>query len=173
MFKLVQTADVTVDSIAFNDPAGSPVEICDATNSAAINYGNCPTKDTGADLLCRLFSIVPLAANTNNLADSTAMVDATGAIDASVFDLSGTTAGAEATAGNADGIVTVIANGCKPNQCTHADGSGTPVTFAYNPTTTIITATCACDKTGETKEDPPTDAAKPFKCVCNEAEERF
>ena len=134
------------------------------------NRANCPTasNNLGEDLLCRLFSIVPLAENTNNLATSTALLDTT------VFDLTGATAGAKATYGNTPEIVTVISNGCKPDQCTHADGTTSKVSFAYNSATKIITATCACtSKTGETANTSPANTKEPFECICDGDEESF
>ena len=159
----------------------SSIEICAAKDPLApeldANKDNCPNASTGQDLLCRLFSILPLAANTENLATSTSL------LDASVFDMAGTEAGNGAT------IVTVLNNGCKPDQCRHADGSTTSLTFAYDhggaadpaaaeppKTPFAITATCDCDELkGETAiaaSDTGYDAADPFKCICDKAQDR-
>ena len=163
---------MTSESIAF-DP--TTVEICAPPADPNVpdpvldtNRANCPTasNNLGEDLLCRLFSIVPLEVNTNDLALSTALDDT------SVFDTTGATAGAEATPGNTPGIVTVISNGCKPDQCTHADATKSKVSFAFDSLTTIITATCTC-KTGETANPSPSDPKEPFECVCDGAEECF
>lgn len=159
------------------DPAS--IEICAAKDPGApeldANKDNCPNASTGQDLLCRLFSILPLAANTEDLATSTSL------LDASVFDMAGT------EAGNGASIVTVLNNGCKPDQCRHADGSTTSLTFAYDhagaadpgaaeppKTPFAITATCDCDESnGETANLSPADAADPFECVCDGDQECF
>ena len=167
MVKLVQTADVIVDSNRFNDPDGNdpPVAICDsATDPGDVNFKNCPSPNSSNELLCRLFSIVPLAGNLNDLADLTVV------LDDSTFDLTG---GSNAIAGNSDGISTINADGCKTDQCEHADGGKTPVTFSYDAGTTIINATCACDGTGETAVDPPDVPAEPFKCKCDDSQGNF
>ena len=174
MLKLGQAADVTSESNPL-DPAS--IEICAAADPTKpeldANRNNCPNASTGQDLLCRLFSIIPLAANTNDLATSTTLLDSL------VFDMAGT------EAGNGNSIVTVLDNGCKPDQCRHADGSTTALTFSYDHggvadqlstpgTNFAITATCDCDESkGETAADPPADAADPFECVCDSAQERF
>ena len=159
------------------DPAS--IEICAAKDPGApeldANKDNCPNASTGQDLLCRLFSILPLAANTEDLATSTSL------LDASVFDMAGT------EAGNGASIVTVLNNGCKPDQCRHADGSTTSLTFAYDhagaadpgaveppKTPFAITATCDCDESkGETANPSPADAADPFECICDGDQECF
>ena len=173
MLKLGQAADVISESNAL-DPSDPAIEICAAADPNApeldTNRNNCPNANTGQDLLCRLFSILPLAANTNDLATSTTL------LDASVFDMAST------EAGNGASIVTVVDNGCKPDQCRHPDGSTTALSFSYDhsgaavaPLTPFaITATCDCDESnGETAADPPADAADPFECVCDKDQERF
>ena len=181
VLKTLQAADVKSES---NPMDPSSIEICAAKDPLApeldANKDNCPNASTGQDLLCRLFSILPLAANTENLATSTSL------LDASVFDMAGTEAGNGAT------IVTVLNNGCKPDQCRHTDGSTTSLTFAYDlgdpnavdangdpapvAGTYIITATCDCDELkGETAiaaSDTGYDAADPFKCICDKAQDR-
>ena len=173
MLKLGQAADVTSESNPL-DPAA--IEICAAADPAApqldANRNNCPNANTGQDLLCRLFSIIPLAVNTNDLATSTTL------LDASVFDMAGT------EAGNGNSIVTVVDNGCKTDQCRHADGSTTALTFAYDhggvadqlvppQTNFAITATCDCDESKGETANAGADAADPFECVCDSTQERF
>ena len=157
----------------------SSIEICAAKDPGApeldANKDNCPNASTGQDLLCRLFSILPLAANAVDLATSTALL--------SEFDY------ADTEKGNDNSIITVLDNGCKPNQCKHADGSTTSLTFAYDhggaadpaaaeppKTPFAITATCDCDELkGETAiaaSDTGYDAADPFKCICDKAQDR-
>ena len=163
MLRLVQAADVTSESNAL-DP--SAIDICTVDTSA--NHGNCPNDLTGQDLLCRLFTILPLATNTVNLATSTALL--------TDFDY------ADTEKGNDNSIVTVVDNGCK--SCRHADGIPTALSFAYDtvgdPTavpavaaTYKITATCACSKTGETANTSPDDPTDPFECICDADQERF
>ena len=173
MLKLIQAADVTSESKVL-DPNDAAIEICDSvTNAGTANLNNCPNASTGQDLLCRLFSILPLAANTVDLATSTALL--------SEFDY------ADTEKGNDNSIITVLDNGCKPNQCRHADGSTTSLTFAYDHggvadqqpepgTNFAITATCDCDEIlkGETAiaaSDFGYDAADPFECICDSAQE--
>ena len=97
----------------------------------------------------------------------------TSLLDPLVFDTTGAEAGAEAEPGNTNQIVTVISNGCKDDQCTHADGTTSQVSFAYDAVSTIITATCACSKTGETANPSPSDTKEPFQCQCDDALESF
>ena len=125
-----------------------------------------------------LFSIKPLADNPNNLAISTTL------LDSSMFDIFGV------EAGNPHGIVTVHDNGCKTDQCRHADGSQTALLFAFNvygsiqydPSgsadrwfeSSVITATCDCDESkGETAHHYPFDFADPFECICDADQEKF
>ena len=173
MLKLIQAADVKSESKAL-DPNDAAIEICDSvTNAGSANLNNCPNASTGQDLLCRLFSILPLAANAVDLATSTALL--------SEFDY------ADTEKGNDNSIITVLDNGCKPNQCRHADGSTTSLTFAYDhggaadpaaaeppKTPFAITATCDCDESkGETANPSPADTADPFECVCDADQECF
>ena len=165
LLKLVESANhiITSDSIPFDPNA---VEICAAADPTLpdldTNREYCPPDNNDKELLCRLFSIVPMAANTNDL-----MASAPSLLDTSVYELTVT-----AVAGNAAGITTVTNEGCKNDQCTHADTTGSALTFEYDSQTTIITATCTCDKTGETADsNAPTD--DPFKCKCDDAQENF
>ena len=170
---MLQAADVTSESKALiNDPNDANIiGICKGSGTA--NDGNCPSETTGQDLLCRLFTILPSDTNTNNLQSSEALVDG------SEFDLT-------AEAGNDNGIVTVISNGCKLDQCRHADGTNSALSFVYDHAGTndanavpaqtpyAITATCDCDESkGETANVSPADATDPFECICNEAEACF
>ena len=179
VLKAIQAADVKSESNPL-DP--SSVEICTLPADPAdpafdpaldTNRANCPNSGTDQKLLCRLFTILPTAANTVNLADSTALL--------TDFDYTGT------EAGNGASIVTVLDNGCKRDQCRHADGTTTSLTFAYDHsgvadqlpepgTNFAITATCDCDELkGETAiaaSDTGYDAADPFKCICDKAQDR-
>ena len=172
--EIVHAIDVTLESRPL-DPHDPSIEICDwereiQQNLLSVNFQNCPTANTGQDLLCRLFSIIPLANNPNDLATSTALLDPT------IFDIFGS------EAGNDNGIITVLDNGCKPDQCRHADGSTSALRFAYNyeganddlQIPFAITATCDCDEyKGETAHLYPTDPADPFECMCDGDQEKF
>ena len=170
MLKLVHAADVESESKAL-DPADAAIEICQQTGS--INDGNCPSASTSSELLCRLFSILPTSASPNfNLIDLSASTTTL----LTNFDPS-------ADPGNDNGVITVDDNGCKTNQCRHADGSTTEVTYVYDhagaavaPHTTAYTiaATCDCDESaGETANLSPDDTSDPFECICNADEARF
>ena len=164
MLNLVQTADVTVESIDF-----SAVEICNPADSdnLVLNEAYCPAQiSSNEELLCRLFSIVPKASNVNDLQASTTL------LDVNKFDLDAGIAGAEAEKGNDPGIITVVDGGCRSDQCKHADGVSTSaVTFEYEGTTSKITATCACP-TKETA-DSNAPANDPFKCKCDDTQDSF
>ena len=167
MLRLVQADDVTSESKAL-DP--SAIEICDTTKTPNANKDNCPDENTGQDLLCRLFTIFPEAANVVNLATSTALL--------TDFDYTA------AEKGNDNSIITVKTNGCKDDQCRHADGSKTALTFAYDhdgdadqltppQTNYAITATCDCDESKGETANTTADTADPFECICDADQERF
>ena len=113
-----------------------------------------------------------MANNPNDLASSTTLLDPT------MFDIFGS------EAGNVDQIITVTDNGCKKDQCRHADGTRTALTFSYDhegvadwyglQTRFAITATCDCDEyKGETANPWPVDFADPFECICDADQENF
>ena len=166
MLKLVHADDVISESKAL-DPADAAIEICQGSGS--VNDGNCPSSSSSRELLCRLFSILPLAANTIDLSSSTTTL-------LTDFDVT-------IDKGNDNGVITVDNNGCKANQCRHADGSTTEVTYVYDhagaaaaPHTTAYTiaATCDCDESAfETANTSPDDASDPFECICNGDKARF
>ena len=174
LLAIVQAADVISESLPI-DPNDPFIELCSPPNESgySVNANNCPTANTGQELLCRLFSIIPLANNPNNLATSTTLLDPT------MFDIFGS------EAGNYNGIITVTDNGCKMDQCRHADGTRTSLTFSYDhqgvadwwnglQTPFSITATCYCNESkGETANVIPVDTTDPFECICDAYQENF
>ena len=165
VLKLVRTADVTVESIVFD----ASIDICNPADpdNLVLNEAYCPALiSSNEELLCRLFSIVPKATNVNDLQASTTL------LDVNKFDLDATIVGAEADRGNDPGIITVVDNGCRSDQCKHADGVSTSaVTFEYDGVESKITATCACPTKETADSNAPAD--DPFKCKCDDTQDSF